>query len=100
MADFSADQKGIAGLAGFSRDRAGEVRTAVANLRKLPQRTDDILGDAGATGADQGFLAAWVDELNIVASGLDEIGQKFHDSADQYQAIEVHWSHDFQSVAS
>jgi hypothetical protein len=100
MDGFSADQKGIQGLAGFARDRASDVRSAVSNLRKLPQPTDDIFGDVGATGADQGFLGAWVDELNIVASGFDEIAQKFQASADTYQTVEVHWSHGFQDVAS
>jgi hypothetical protein len=99
MTDFSADQKGIQGLAGYSRDRAADVRGTVANLNKLPQPTDDILGDAGATGADHDFFAAWVDELNIVAGGLDEIGQKFQDTAEHYQSNEVHWSHNFQNVA-
>ncbi len=100
MTDFSADQKGIQGLAGFSRDRAADVRGAVANLNKLPQPSDDILGDTGATGADRDFFTAWVDELNIVAGGLDEIGQKFQDTADHYVGTDVHWSHEFQNVAS
>jgi hypothetical protein len=100
LTDFSADQNGIKGLAGFSRQRAADVRSAVANLNKLPAPSDDILGDAGATGADRDFLAAWVDELNIVAGGLDEIGQKFEDSARDYDTTDVHWSHKFQGVAS
>lgn len=100
MTDFSADQDGIKGLAGFSADRAADVRSAVANLNKLPAPSDDILGDAGATGADRDFFAAWVDELSIVAGGLDEIGKKFQDTADNYHATDVHWSHNFQNVAS
>jgi hypothetical protein len=100
MTDFSADQEGILGLAGFSRERATDVRTAVSNLNKLPAPADDIFGDTGATGAGHDFLIAWVDELNIVAGGLDEIGKKFDDTAGDYHATEVRWSHNFQNVAS
>jgi hypothetical protein len=98
--DFSADQNGIKGLAGFSHERAADVRDAVANLTTLPAPSDDILGDGGATGADHDFLTAWVDELNIVAGGLDEIGQKFEAAAKDYATTDVHWSHEFQGVAS
>jgi hypothetical protein len=96
---YTADQNGIQGLGGFTHDRAADVRAIVTNLQKLPGATEDTLGDGGALGAFTKFSGAWIDELNIIASGLDELGQKFTDTAAHYNATEVHWSHNFQGMA-
>ncbi|MGH3706675.1 MAG: WXG100 family type VII secretion target [Pseudonocardiaceae bacterium] len=94
---FTADLPGIEGLAGFARDRAEDVRDIVQNLQRLPQANDDSLGDE-ALDAYHSFFGAWMDELNIIANSLDEIRQKFQDTADHYRANEVHWSHNFPSI--
>lgn len=95
---FSADLPGIKGLADFAHDRAEDVRGVVKSLQGLPQANDNSLGDTGALDAYHSFFGAWTDELNIVAGGLDELSQKFTDSAEHYRSIEVHWSHNFQSI--
>jgi hypothetical protein len=94
---FTADLPGIEGLAGFARDRAEDVRGVVKSLQGLPQAYDDSLGDE-ARNAYNSFFGAWMDELNIIANSLDEIRQKFQDTADHYRANEVRWSHNFQAI--
>jgi hypothetical protein len=101
MADtggFAANEEGLRGLAGFSHDRASDVRTVTDGLNKRSTGSANTLGDAGALDAYNRFFGAWTDELNIISTGLDEIAQKFTETADHYKDADVHWSHNFQAV--
>jgi hypothetical protein len=99
MADgFAANEQGLRGLVAFSRDRAEELRGVVGGLHRLPTPNRDACGDAGALEAYQNFFGAWTDELGITVGGLDEVGQKFTDTANTYMTIDVYWLHDFQAI--
>jgi hypothetical protein len=95
---FTANPRGIKGLAGFANDHAEDVRRVVSSLQGLPGANEDSLGDSGVLNAYTSFFETWTDELNIIASSLEEISRKFTDTADHYHANDVRWSHNFQSI--
>lgn len=96
---LTADLAGIQRLADFAVQRANDLRAISKSLTALGESDDNVFGDTGALDAYRTFLGAWTDELSINAGALDELNRKFSDAAVHYQQTDVHWSHNFQSVA-
>lgn len=96
---FSTDLAGIKVLGGFSSDRAKEVRDVSGTLATESCASEDQFATAETLASYNNFLSAWIDELSIIAGGLDELHEKFVKSAGNYDNSDVHWSHKFQNVA-